>query len=88
MDSKINNNTYGGVNRPTSRVLAPPGGRSWVKIIIYIDLNGLFRNIFFGGEQNESPAEPGINQGIVGLHQGSTDRKVGPWIPGLPSLFS
>jgi len=58
MDSKINNNTYGGVNRPTSRVLAPPGGRS---------------NIFFGGEQNESPAEPGINQvaSTTGLPQES-----------------
>merc|ERR1712212_346107 len=39
MDSKISNNTYGSVRRPTSKVLAPPGGKS---------------NIFFGGPQEET----------------------------------
>merc|ERR1711970_648228 len=51
MDSKISNNTYGGVGRPTSRVLAPPGGIS---------------NVTFGAPQeqtNKQPAaEPGINE--------------------------
>ena len=28
MDSKISNNTMGNIDRPTSRVLAPPGGKS------------------------------------------------------------
>merc|ERR1719192_35686 len=49
MDSKISNNTYGAVDRPTSRVLAPPGGKS---------------SVFFGGQEEgaipkkEIDAEP------------------------------
>merc|ERR1712134_95727 len=43
MDSKINNQTMGGVSRNTSRVLNPPGGRSNMSDILEAEKLGLNR---------------------------------------------
>merc|ERR1712134_50191 len=49
MDSKINNQTMGGVSRNTSRVLNPPGGRS--------NMSDIFGGGEVGAQQNQKPVE-------------------------------
>merc|ERR1712134_117816 len=49
MDSKINNQTMGGVSRNTSRVLNPPGGRS--------NMSDIFGGGEVGAQQNQKPIE-------------------------------
>merc|ERR1712235_169937 len=49
MDSKINNQTMGGVSRNTSRVINPPGGRS--------NMSDIFGGGEVGAQQNQKPIE-------------------------------